>query len=85
MNLTNPGFISVRPIEFEEAAYKMELELSNYYNSLPAAGGLGTLENISCGTVCVTKWNSKWFRAVVVSRSEEESNLVDTVTIRLLD
>jgi len=85
LNLTTPGFISVRPIEFEEAAYEMELELSNHYNSLPAAGGLGTLENISCGTVCVTKWNSKWFRAVVVSRSEEESNLVDTVTIRLLD
>jgi len=85
LNLTSPSFISVRPVEFEEAAYKMELELSNYYNSLPAAKGLRTMDSISCRTACVTKWNSKWFRAVVVPRSEEESNLADTVTIRLLD
>ena len=84
LNIVSPTFISVRPVEFEEAAYKMELELSNYYNSAPLEGRIGILD-ISCGTVCIAKWNSKWFRAVVMSRSEEENSLVDNVVIRLLD
>ena len=84
LSITDPGFISVRPMEFEEAVYEMELKLFNYYNSMPATG-LGTLENITSGTACVVKWDSKWMRAVVVSRVEEERDLVDTVKIRLLD
>ena len=63
----------------------MEHELLNYCSILPSTGGLGTLDNISFGTVCIARWDRKWCRAVVVCRSEEESNLVDTVDIRLLD
>ena len=55
----------------------MEHELLNYCSILPSTGGLGT--------VCIARWDRKWCRAVVVCRSEEESNLVDTVDIRLLD
>ena len=45
----------MRPVEFEEAAFKMEHELLNYCSILPSTGGLGTLDNISFGTVCIAR------------------------------
>jgi len=83
LSMSSPTCMSVRPVNFDEAAYEMELELANVYNELPI-GGLGTFD-IPAGTACAVKWSSKWRRAVVVSRMEEETGLVNIVTIRLVD
>jgi len=80
LSISSPAFISVRPVQWEEAAFEMQQQLSSFYtlsDPQPSA-----IVKICVGSVCAARCGNKWFRAVVVSMVEGE---IDTVTVRLVD